>query len=391
MADIGDVDDALNSDHDERKPSGLPKHLEQNRDSDRLDSGFGDDNSLSLSNEDRSCTGSDSMGSKSRDQVCDDGDGFATHRMAKLRLSDKSSKEESGHCEQQDSGIFSGTFSAGSSLETSKPSFMNSFAQSNDIRYLLAPFWLSIIAPNQDGDTSLHLAIIHCQVKVVDAIMDVIQKKEFLDLHNDLIQTPLHLAVITRQPRIVQKLIDRGASVDLTDRNGQTCLHLASQRGDIKLIKAIFNPRPDKPELKETLQEILEAKNFEGLTPLHIAVLNNNLDVVTELISLGADANEPDGKSGHTALHLAVEQNNLLIVSYLLFQGRANPDALSYSECSPLHLAAGLGLKMITATLIAAGANQSIVNSERDTPFEIASEDIQELDIFNDPFEPMEV
>lgn len=85
---------------------------------------------------------------------------------------------------------------------------------------------------------------------------------------NFLIQTPLHLAVITRQPRIVRKLIDRGASVDLQDRNGQTCLHLACQREDIKTIKAIFSPRPDKPEIHEKLQEVLEIKNFEGKAKL---------------------------------------------------------------------------------------------------------------------------
>lgn len=111
---------------------------------------------------------------------------------------------------------------------------------------------------------SLHLAIINCQEKVVNAILDVLPTKECLDTYNYLTQTPLHLAVITRQPRVIQKLIDQGASVGLPDRNGQTCLHLACQRGDVKLIKAIFKPRPHKPEIHEKLHEILEMRNFEG-------------------------------------------------------------------------------------------------------------------------------
>lgn len=115
---------------------------------------------------------------------------------------------------------------------------------------------------------NLHLAIINCQDKIADGIIDVLPKKECFDMYNVLMQTPLHLAVITRQPRIVRKLIDRGASVDLQNRNGQTCLHLACQRKDIKTIQAIFNPRPDKPEIHEKLQELLEMKNFEGTMKL---------------------------------------------------------------------------------------------------------------------------
>lgn len=85
---------------------------------------------------------------------------------------------------------------------------------------------------------------------------------------------------------------------------------------------------------------------------------------------------------------MAVEQNNLQIVSELLFQGNAYANATSYSECTPLHIAAGLGLKPIVASLIAAGADASLKNSEGDTPFELANDYVQ--DIFDGSFEPME-
>ena len=84
-------------------------------------------------------------------------------------------------------------------------------------------------------------------------------------------------------------------------------------------------------------------------------------------------------------MHIAVEQNNLRMVSHLLFVGRAYVDALSHSGCTPLHLAAGLGLTPIVATLIAAGANRFLVNAEGDTAFEVASEDVHELDLLECP------
>jgi ankyrin repeat protein len=111
---------------------------------------------------------------------------------------------------------------------------------------------------------SLHLGIINCKEESVLQLLDVIQSPKCLDIYNDLTQTPLHLAAITRQHRIVEKLIDCGASIDLVDRNGQTCVHLACQRGDLKTLEAIFKRRPRHLDLQEKLQEVLEMKNFEG-------------------------------------------------------------------------------------------------------------------------------
>ena len=84
------------------------------------------------------------------------------------------------------------------------------------------------------------------------------------DIYNDLTQTPLHLAVITRQDKIVGRLIDYGANIELVDRNGQTCVHLACHYGDLRSLRAIFKQRPSRPELAEKLQEILETRNFDG-------------------------------------------------------------------------------------------------------------------------------
>lgn len=99
-------------------------------------------------------------------------------------------------------------------------------------------------------------------------MLDVLPRSAHFDIYNDLTQTPLHLAVITRQYKIVDKLIDLGARIDLVDRNGQTCVHLACQNGDIHSLRAIFKPRPTRVQLQDILREILEVKNFDGRTSI---------------------------------------------------------------------------------------------------------------------------
>ncbi|XP_028407711.1 nuclear factor NF-kappa-B p105 subunit-like [Dendronephthya gigantea] len=251
--------------------------------------------------------------------------------------------------------------------------FIRNFAITGEVRSLLAPLWLHLLHQNEDGDTCLHLAIINCNEQVVSAILDIIPKPECLDIYNDLTQTPLHLAVITRQDRIVERLVDHGANVELVDRNGQTCIHLACQQGDLKSLRAIFKQRPSKPELTKKLPEILETRNFDGLTPLCIAVKANHVEIVKELIMLDVDVNAIDTKSGNTALHLAVEGNNLAMLACLLFKGKSNPNAMSYNGSTPLHIAAGLKLHPIIATLVAAGADVCITNAEGDTAFNMES------------------
>lgn len=140
-------------DHDWRsnttKSPEVLKNLRAEESFDRVDSGFGDDQSLSISNEDRSSTGSDSFSDRNRNQMC--GDTGLEQKTKELTLSCKTKSYKSAGY-QSDSGrdveeppmSYPGT---------EKPSFLNSFAQSNDIRYLLAPFYKCLTTQNQDGDT----------------------------------------------------------------------------------------------------------------------------------------------------------------------------------------------------------------------------------------------
>ena len=78
-------------------------------------------------------------------------------------------------------------------------------------------------------------------------------------------QTPLHLAVITRQPHMVQLLVEAGASVNFPDRKGNTALHLASARRDTRILQILSRATSPLPDFN--------CKNFAGISEfIHVHV-----------------------------------------------------------------------------------------------------------------------
>ena len=47
------------------------------------------------------------------------------------------------------------------------------------------------------------------------------------------------MGVLTCQPNVVEYLVEKGADVNMADRNGQTALHLACNNADLEDVKAL--------------------------------------------------------------------------------------------------------------------------------------------------------
>lgn len=257
------------------------------------------------------------------------------------------------------------------------------YAESNNPRYLVAQVREQFFLQDEDGDTPLHLAVIHAQHQAIDVIVSVAPCQESLNIFNDLRQTPLHLAVITKQPTVVRRLLEAGANVDLRDRNGKTALHLACERGDSNCVQEITRPLLEKQSFSDEdghrLQAVLDARDYQGFTALHRAVLANCVPVVGHLAAIGADVNCQDGTSGRTPIHHAVEQRNLGMTRFLMFDCKADVDAATFDESTPLHIAAGRGMKSLVALLLAAGANPTVTNYEGESPKDHAMEEVAEM------------
>ncbi|NXO31807.1 NFKB1 factor, partial [Cisticola juncidis] len=233
------------------------------------------------------------------------------------------------------------------------------YAVTGDVKMLLAAQRHLTAVQDDNGDNVLHLAIIHLHTELVKNILEVMPDLNYnsiINMRNDLYQTPLHLAVITKQAKVVEDLLKAGADVSLLDRHGNSVLHLAVTEGDDKILSLLLR--------HEKVSPMVNLPNGEGLSAIHMVVMADSMSCLKQLIAAGVNVNAQEQKSGRTALHLAVEQENIPLAGCLLLEGDADVDSTTYDGTTPLHIAAGRGSTKLAAVLKAAGANPHIENFE---------------------------
>ncbi|XP_048419270.1 nuclear factor NF-kappa-B p100 subunit-like isoform X1 [Stegostoma tigrinum] len=251
------------------------------------------------------------------------------------------------------------------------------YAITGDVRMLLAVQRHLTAIQDENGDTSLHLAIIHQQPLVVQQLLQVIVSipgQNIINIPNDLRQTPLHLGVITQQHRIVEVLLTAGANATILDRHGNSILHLALHRKDEKMVELLLEHV--KPQ---ALSRLMKMPDCNGLYPVHLAVKAMNKNLVQVLLNKGADKDVAEQKSGRTPLHLAVEVQSLNLAAHLLLEAEVEVNRPTFEGNTALHLAAGYGLPALTAMLLTAGADKYAENYEPKIDLEEEDESDQEI------------
>jgi ankyrin repeat protein len=154
--------------------------------------------------------------------------------------------------------------------------------------------------------------------------------------------TALHKASYFGHVQAIKELLDHGADIERTNKDGRTQLHWASGRGHLQVFQALREHGAD-----------VNAKDDEGETPLHFACCPGHLAVVEELLS-------PHDSNG-TPTILGKRKSR-----------GADIDATDNNGDTPLHTASLCGTFPVVKALLRGGADILAVNNQGKLPVQQA-------------------
>lgn len=173
-------------------------------------------------------------------------------------------------------------------------------------------------------------------------------------------EAPVETACLHDQESMALYLIEKGVDV-FWERDGFSLLHSAASVGFLKLAKKLIDLGVDvnKPENNESFY-----------TPLCWAVQEGYQEMVKLLLLNGAQVNRLEcdvEESAQLPIHIAVGNNDINIIDTLI---NAGADVNSYSEeaGTPLHLAASWGNFESAEMLIGNSADPFVLDSEGKMP-----------------------
>lgn len=150
-------------------------------------------------------------------------------------------------------------------------------------------------------------------------------------------KAPILLSVMSGSTSAVRILLERGFSIQVSDKVHNTPVHIASQSGDVETLRVmqdlhksefdLFMTRHNKQGLSP-LQSACQAGSVEAFdfvldnspkdkiiqetegsaNPIQLAALSGHYQIVEKLINAGAD--HSTGREGHTPLELAVKEGH---------------------------------------------------------------------------------
>lgn len=288
--------------------------------------------------------------------------------------------------------------------------------QQNALLFLLHNKALMI--GDNEGNTPLHLCCSNGHDACVKALlyfMEFSDSKLDINIQNNQGDTPLHLSFKWGYSDIVQILIEQDGDPLVHNRRGQSCfdcahnskmvqifsthkktnvervrkssIEITSQQtiigkiitaisdGDIRLIQHYLGIDDENQNVNKFVD--VNCYNCKGYTPLHVAAIFGQTDIVKMLIGYGADINILTSSEHYTAMHLAVQNKMSEIVNILLDSKKCDLNKQDYYGNSVLHYACSIGDSNIINRLLKHGADFGIINKQFTSPLDILNKNTE--------------
>ncbi|MEO1301278.1 MAG: ankyrin repeat domain-containing protein, partial [Bacteroidota bacterium] len=212
---------------------------------------------------------------------------------------------------------------------------------------------------SKNGSTPLDLSLSRNYINMVKCLLEHGANPNSVD--RTLGWRPLARPILKKDLAMVKLLMSHGANPYLPnyDVEGTPCLYRAlvqSCTARLDLVRLLFDYVVDKCMTDAYGTEIETDINFrfkDSTTPLHVAVLQDDIELVRLILDLGSDV-DPEDISGNRPLHMAIVAHSQPIVELLVRYG-ADINACALNGKSPLERAAELNQVGIIKVLVDQG------------------------------------
>jgi len=138
-----------------------------------------------------------------------------------------------------------------------------------------------------------------------------------------------------------------GIDINIRDRRGRTLLHYATACNQEKVFDYVIEKGID-----------VNIEDKRGFSPLLLAILRGNPNIVKKLLTVGAKANFNYARQGGTTILMEIILRNNLSTAKLLIENGADVNATNKRGNTPLGIAKREGLDDMVALLIKNGAHK---------------------------------
>ncbi|KAL1289480.1 hypothetical protein AAHE18_20G062200 [Arachis hypogaea] len=230
--------------------------------------------------------------------------------------------------------------------------------------------FLNIVKANVgDGNIIMNNLLQHLK-ELHDPIMEgvLVETENMLARGRMDLPVGLCFAAARGDDLLLHHLLKRGLDSNESDRNGRTALHIAASKGSENCVMLLLDYGAD-PNIRdsdgsvslweailgghESVSQLLLA-NGANLKSGDVgqfactAAEQNTLNLLKDIVRYGGDVTLPSATSGTTALHVAVSEDNVEVVKFLLDRG-ADIDKPDKNGWTPRDLADQQGHQDITA------------------------------------------
>ena len=209
--------------------------------------------------------------------------------------------------------------------------------------------------------TPLHLSVTGPSSQASKWLLDT--RQGLLGIEDKFGRTALHCC---RSRANCELLLDAGANINHTDTSGMTALHMACFNGNLEVVHSLLKYKP-----------LLHLMNNNYGTPLHCAIINGSLEMVMALLQADSPVNVLD-RHGNAPIHVAVRMRRYTILRFLV-RYHANISLRNGQDetAEKMALCAGnrIALGILGSHFLAAESEVDVYDGHRGA-VEVVSEDI---------------